>query len=184
MKTRPVMAGLFLMVASGFAGTQWNEGEYRPCSTPKFVRCCPVGSQDSTAGSFYVVAEYDPERNPSEDLERAVERAKSENKRILLEVGGEWCVWCHLLHDFLISHERVTAALDDGFLVIRVNYGPANENETFLSRFPEISGYPHIFVLDTDGSLLHSQRTELLEEGRSYNEAAVLSFLDKWKPVP
>lgn len=45
-----------------------------------------------------------------------------------------------------------------------------------------IRGYPHLFVLDADGKLLHSQNTADLEEGRGYNEGVVLAFLAKWAP--
>jgi hypothetical protein len=37
-------------------------------------------------------------------------------------------------------------------------------------------------VLDSDGKLLHSQGTAVLEEGKGYNESAVLKFLEKWAP--
>ena len=30
---------------------------------------------------------------------KAIERAKHDNKRILLMFGGDWCGWCHKLHD-------------------------------------------------------------------------------------
>jgi hypothetical protein len=37
-------------------------------------------------------------------------------------------------------------------------------------------------VLESDGSLLHSQNTYELESGNSYSEEAVLRFLEKWAP--
>ena len=33
-------------------------------------------------------------------------------------------------------------------------------------------------------TFLHSQDTVELEEGRSYNQGAILAFLDKWMPSP
>ena len=50
-----------------------------------------------------------------------------------------------------------------------------------LSKFPKIKGYPHLFVLDKDGKLLHSQDTVLLEDGKSsYVLEKFKEFLLKW----
>jgi hypothetical protein len=57
------------------------------------------------------------------------------------------------------------------------------ENKKVLSRYPTIPGYPHLFVLDTGGRLLHSQDTSQLESGRSYDLEKFFSFLKKWAPV-
>ena len=65
--------------------------------------------------------------------------------------------------------------------MLKVNYSEENKNAEFLSQYPAIPGYPHLFVLDSDGSFLHSQGTEVLEQGRGYSEQAFLEFLDKWK---
>ena len=51
--------------------------------------------------------------------------------------------------------------------------------EVFLSKYPPISGYPHIYVLDENGALFHSQNNSDLEEGRSYSRTAILEFIRK-----
>ena len=57
-----------------------------------------------------------------------------------------------------------------------------NKNEPLLSRYPQINGYPHLFVLERDGHFLHSQDTGQLEEGKSYNLAKFMAFLKEWSP--
>ena len=42
--------------------------------------------------------------------------------------------------------------------------------------------YPHLFVLDEAGKLLHSQDTALLEAGKSYDLAKFTRFLKDWSP--
>ena len=49
-----------------------------------------------------------------------------------------------------------------------------------LSKFPKINGYPHLFVLDKTGKLIHSQDTGLLETGPDHDPAKVIPFLRKW----
>ncbi len=138
------------------------------------------GAQEN--GAFYVVAEYGEDRDPALDLQVAVERAQTEGKRILLEVGGDWCGWCKLLDGFIHDHPAVFGKLEAGFLIMKVNWSRDNRNEEFLGQYPTIRGYPHIFVLEKDGTFLHSQNTAELEEGRSYDEEVLLAFLDEWMP--
>ncbi len=132
--------------------------------------------------TFYVVAHYDETADPFEHLEVAKERALREGKRILLQVGGEWCGWCHRLDQFILDHPAIVERLSSGYLIMKVTWTSKNQNRPFLSQYPGIPGYPHIFVLDSDGTFLHSQGTLELEQGKSYNEQAILGFLDTWAP--
>ena len=65
---------------------------------------------------------------------------------------------------------------------MKVNYSEENRNEGFLSKYPKVPAYPHFFVLENDGTFLHSQGTAELEEGRGYNEQTFVTFLNQWKP--
>ena len=127
-------------------------------------------------------AGYDPKRDPAKDLETAVVQAAKENKRILLVVGGEWCGWCHILENYIKANEDVQKTSSANYLTIKVNWSAENRNETFLKQYPNIQGYPHIFVLEKDGRLLHSQDTVLLEQASSYSKEKMLEFLHRWQP--
>lgn len=123
---------------------------------------------------------FDPKRDPAADLAAALARAKSEGKRVIVDVGGEWCVWCHILDRFFASHPDLEALRASRFVWLKVNFSKENENRTFLARWPKVAGYPHLFVLDADGTLLHSQDTGALEEGKSYSVARMRAFLERW----
>jgi len=123
---------------------------------------------------------FDPERNPFEDLEKAIEAARNENKRILLDVGGEWCIWCHRLDAFIENNEELNKYLQDNFIVVKVNYSEENRNEEFLKQYPKIPGFPHIFILDKNGKFLHSQDTGKLEKDKSYDLDKIMNFLKNW----
>jgi thioredoxin-related protein len=125
-------------------------------------------------------AHFDPKRDPQLDLDRAITVARQSNKRIILDVGGDWCPWCHVLDKFVTQEPSIREYLAAHYVVVRVNYSDDNPNEAFLSRYPKITGYPHLFVLDQDGKLLHSQDTGVLESGKSYNVEAFGAFLRKW----
>lgn len=125
---------------------------------------------------------FDPNKNPFEDLKIATQLATETNKRIILDVGGEWCIWCHRLDDFIDSNENIKQIITEKFIVVKVNYSKENKNEKFLSKYPQIDGYPHFFVLEKDGKLLHSQNTGLLEKDKDYDPEKFMAFLNKWSP--
>ncbi len=152
---------------------------------------CAVGCQSEQASprpaepaaAVYSVDKYDPARDAAADLADTTRLAKQTGKRILLQVGGNWCGWCRALDKFVHDTPEVAAALRDDYVIMKVNMSEENRNEAFLGRFPQIKGYPHIFVLDSDGKLLHSQDTAVLEEGKSYKPKVFLEFLTKWAPT-
>ena len=137
---------------------------------------CPSSQSQETTTKF------DPLRDAEKDVQAAIARAGQTHQRILLDVGGEWCGWCHTLDRFFKERNDLTALRDQNFIWVKVNYSPENENKALLSRYPEVKGYPHIFVLDEDGKLLHSQDTSELELGKSYDLEKFFRFLRKWAP--
>lgn len=124
---------------------------------------------------------FDPSRDPFSDLKIAIDNATEANKRIILDVGGEWCIWCHRIDAFMHDTEEVKSLLDENFIIVKVNYSKENKNEKFLSQYPAVEGYPHFFVLDSDGKLLHSQNTGDLEKDKDYDKEKFISFLRQWK---
>jgi thiol:disulfide interchange protein len=125
---------------------------------------------------------YDPEADPAEGLRAATEEARASGRRILVVVGGDWCSWCHTLDRFVKGNEAVHALWNRAYVTLKVHWDREHPNEAFLARYPAIEGYPHIFVLDGDGALLHSQNTGELEEGDSYSPDLVIAFLTRWAP--
>ncbi|HQF43899.1 MAG TPA: thioredoxin family protein [Ignavibacteriaceae bacterium] len=125
---------------------------------------------------------FDPNRDPFEDLKITIEKAEQSGKRIILDVGGEWCIWCHRIDAFMRNTEEVKSLLEENYIVLKVNYSKENKNEKFLSQYPAIEGYPHFFVLEKDGTLLHSQNTGELEKDKDYSKEKFVEFLNKWKP--
>jgi thioredoxin-related protein len=139
----------------------------------------PVHAQTAQAPKAERV-KFDPKRDAAKDIEAAVAKATKENKRILLDVGGEWCGWCHKLDEFFATNQEAAKILKDRYIVVKINFSPENENKAVLSRYPAIKGYPHLFVLDKTGKLIHSQDTGELETGPAHDAAKVIPFLKKF----
>jgi len=162
MKTIVTIAclALLLTVAGAQAQQKKETAQTNPTSEPKF----------------------DPSRNADQDIQNAIAEAKRTHKRIILDVGGEWCGWCHALDRYFAEHAELRAYREKNYVWLKINYSPENPNKEVLSRYPAIKGYPHLFVLDEDGKLIQSQDTSPLEEGKSYNLDRMFGFLKKWAP--
>ncbi len=108
--------------------------------------------------------------------------ARRDEKRVLLEVGGNWCGWCREFERFVRADTSLGEALRCAFVVVRVNVSPENSNARFLSAYPDAPGYPYFFVLDDAGSLLACVDTDAFLKGESYDRGKLLAFIRKWEP--
>lgn len=151
----------------------------------------PVASGNTPAAADVAAvaalnAQFDPARDPVADLATAKVEAQRGGKRIVLDVGGEWCSWCHLLDAFVEGDAEIRSFRDANYVWMKVNYSEDNENAAFLSQYPQIKGYPHLFVLDAQGTLLHSQFTGELEadkgQPKGYNREKFVAFMKDWAP--
>ncbi len=163
MRTRLWIAALVVLLGSGAVPT------------------ATTSQTSEEAGSMYVpVTRFDPSRNAARDIADAVREGQRSGRRVLMDVGGDWCIWCHRLDTLFSKHAELAAMLHENFVVVKVNYSKENKNEEMLSHFPEIPGYPHLFVLDQSGGLLHSQDTGELESGKGHDPEKVRAFIQAW----
>jgi thioredoxin-related protein len=123
---------------------------------------------------------FDPSRDAAADVAHAVALANAQGKHVIVDVGGEWCSWCHVLDRFIADNADVRSLVDAKYVWVKVNFSKENRNEALLARWPKVAGYPHLFVLDADGRLLHSQDTGRLESGNGYDRRKFLAMLQRW----
>lgn len=136
----------------------------------------------ATAGADYqevlpLPERYDLARDPVADIFSGMAQAKAARKRVLLEVGGDWCPPCETLDRFLRDDPGLNGMADVDFVVVRVAVPQMGTNIPALRALPRIEGYPHLFVLDPDGRLIASKETDDLEKGDSYDSLKVADFL-------
>lgn len=146
-----------------------------------FVSETVFSQEDDKAMIQSRIQKFDPAANPADDLRAVVETTQVSGKRILLDVGGEWCKWCHLFDKFLVEHTEIGKLFFNTFEVVKVNVSKENKNEAFLSAYPKVDGYPHFFILESDGTFLHSQNTAELEHESSYSAEKLNAFILNWK---
>ncbi len=123
---------------------------------------------------------YDDQRDPFKDATAALALAKETNRQVLIEIGGNWCSWCHKMDYFLNKNPDVFQALHANYVLLKINVSDSNENELFMNSLPPVLGYPHMYVSTADGKMLLSKDTAELLAGGDYSREQWLAFLDKW----
>src|SRR5450830_666103 len=128
----------------------------------------------------------DPQRDAAKDMMTTQSLAKATGKRVLIDVGGEWCAWCRMLDRFIASQPQIRALIDSHYVWVKVKYSHENKNTAVLSRWPKIRGYPYLLVLDGAGRLLHAQGVQGLETetekeaDENYDPDRVMAFLNRY----
>jgi thiol:disulfide interchange protein len=125
--------------------------------------------------------EYDPDRDPFSDGHAAIKLATETERHVLIELGGDWCRWCHIMDRFFDNNPEVKQQLHNTFVILKVNVSDANDNEIFLSSFPKPLGYPHMYVANSKGSLLLSKDTADFLVNSKYSTKRFEEFIEYWK---
>ena len=127
---------------------------------------------------------YKPLEKAEKALEEVVEKAKEEKKHVLVQIGGNWCVWCARFNDFTTTDMALDSAIKKNYLVYHLNYSKENKNGELLKRykFPQRFGFPVFLILDGKGNLLHTQSSWYLESGKGYDKEKVMAFFNDWSP--
>jgi thioredoxin-related protein len=134
---------------------------------------------------------YDKTADTNLQVAKATERARHDGKRILLMFGGDWCGWCHKLHQLFASDAEIFGVLANDYEVVMVDL-EAPHAEPLLERckaalskeeLQKGVGFPFLSVLDTTGKVVTAQRTDPLEEGNHHDPKKVREFLKKWAPA-
>jgi len=123
---------------------------------------------------------YDDKRSPFKDANAALTLAKETNRQVLIEIGGNWCSWCHKMDTFLSNNPDVYHALHNKYVLLKVNVSDSNENEEFMKALPPVLGYPHMYISNANGKMLLSKDTAELLSGNNYSRKYWLTFLNKW----
>lgn len=163
----------------------------RPIYLFIFTLMLPLSTSASLAGDSNInylltgslpaySTQYDPNRDAFKDGEDAVALATRTKRRILIELGGDWCMWCHKMDAFLDSNPDIKQKLHQTFVMLKINVSDANDNAEFLKAFPKPLGYPHMYVSDHNGSVLWSKDTADFLANGEYTRESFLAFFKRW----
>lgn len=125
---------------------------------------------------------YNPDADAKKEIEEAIIKAKTENKHVFIQIGGNWCPWCIKFHNFVSEDKELDSLLNANYIVVKMNYDKEHKNEELLKRFeyPQRFGFPVFVILDSEGRRIHTQNSGLLEKDKSYDKDNVKMFFKHW----
>jgi len=131
---------------------------------------------------------YDVRADGSAQIAAALGRAAAEHKRVIVDFGANWCIWCRRLNSTFESDPAVSIALGRGFVVVMVDVNTrrgVKRNADVIARYgnPTRHGIPVLVVLDSDGRQLTTKDSGELEEGEAHSPAKIVAFLSSWSPA-
>jgi len=124
---------------------------------------------------------YDFTADARADVASARARAKTENKLLLVDLGGNWCPDCRILAAIMALPE-VAAFVEAHYVVVFVDVGHMNRNLDIPARWgvDRVTGVPSLLIVDSRGKLLDAGHTEALDDARSMKPQAVADWLARW----
>jgi thioredoxin-related protein len=99
----------------------------------------------------------DEKANAKELIDIALVSAKRENRRVLIQWGGNWCSWCILLHDRFKSDKDLAKTLRYEYDVVYIDSKNADLMKDY--KVDGSAGVPYLTILDADGKVLINQST-------------------------
>ncbi len=175
------VVALLALAASGYLlGCKSN-----PPATPPSVASVPstpAERQPVTPPPAVKKHLYSAEADPKADIAAALRQASHENKRVILDFGGDWCGDCQVLDIYLHQSPNVEL-LDKNFLLVHIDIGHFDKNLDITERYgvPLKKGVPALAVLDAHGKLLYSQQAAEFGDMRYMYPTSVTDFLNRWK---
>lgn len=128
---------------------------------------------------------YDSKADAQADINKLIVQAKKEGKNIMIQAGGNWCIWCLRFNQYVQTTPELKKIIDKNYLYYHLNYSPDNKNEKVFSKYGnpgEKFGYPVFIVLDKTGKMIHIQQSDVLEEGKGYSLEKTKAFFNQWTP--
>lgn len=128
---------------------------------------------------------YNATLNQKDQLTEAINKAKVENKHVLVIIGANWCKWCREYDKFSKNEAKIDSIYKANYVVVKLNYDKKNEICMQVLKelgYPQRFGVPVFVVLSSDGTRLHTQNTGYLESGQGvgYDSKKVIEFLLSW----
>lgn len=122
---------------------------------------------------------YDPDADGRAQLAKALEQAKAEDKRVLVQWGANWCGWCHKLHDYFRENAEARQILEASYVVVLID---SDQNKPLMKDLDVTPrGVPYLTILGSDGKKIVDQDTGSLETGSAHDPAKVNPFLKRWR---
>jgi thiol-disulfide isomerase/thioredoxin len=125
---------------------------------------------------------YNEAANADADVAAAFARAQKSRKRVLIDLGGNWCGDCIILANFLKLPE-MHRFMEAHYEEVSVDVGRFDRNLQIAARFgltKRLIGVPTMLVVTPDGKLLNGDDVFAVADARSMTPQAIAGYLAKY----
>ncbi|MBS0472753.1 MAG: thioredoxin family protein [Proteobacteria bacterium] len=129
------------------------------------------------------------ERNPyvetadaNADVAAAFARARTSHKRVLIDMGGNWCGDCVVLANLMLLPE-MKPFMARHFEFVSVDVGRFDKNLQIPNRFGVKldGGVPAILIVEPDGkTVVNPDNVSALEDARHMTPQALADWIAQW----
>jgi thiol:disulfide interchange protein len=128
---------------------------------------------------------YDEQADARADLNKALQQAKLQGKKVLVVFGANWCADCLALAK-LMAQGSLAEHVAQRYVVSKVDVGNFNKNLELSQQMGDATkkGIPALAVLGSDGSFMRATQAGELANARALGEAQVLAVLDALVAAP
>ena len=125
---------------------------------------------------------YDEAANADAQVAAAFARAQKSHKRVLIDLGGNWCADCIILANFIKLPEmrRFMAA---HYEEVSVDVGRFNRNLQIPARFgftKRLEGVPALLIATPDGKLVNGDNIFATADARNMTPQALADYLARY----
>jgi thiol-disulfide isomerase/thioredoxin len=125
---------------------------------------------------------YDPAANADAAVDAAVARAHKSGKRVLIDLGGNWCADCRILAG-LMELPELHRFLEAHYEIVSVDVGRFNHNLQIPARYgitTRLEGVPALLVVTPDGHLVNGGHVSAIQDARHFTPQALADWLAQW----
>ena len=125
---------------------------------------------------------YDEAANADAQVAAAFARAQKSHKRVLIDLGGNWCVDCIVLANFVRLPE-MRRFMEAHYEEVLVDVGRFNRNLQIPARFgitERLKGVPALLIATPDGKLVNGENIFATADAHSMTPQAIAAYLAKY----
>ena len=125
---------------------------------------------------------YDEGANADAAVAAAFTRAQKSHKRVLIDLGGNWCVDCIVLANFLRLPE-MQRFMATHYEVVTVDVGRFNRNLQIPARFgitKRLEGVPALLIATPEGQLVNGTNVFATASASEMTPKSVADYLAKY----
>jgi thiol-disulfide isomerase/thioredoxin len=125
---------------------------------------------------------YDERANADAVVDAAFAKARKSGKRVLIDLGGNWCPDCVTLAN-VMNLPNVKPFIAAHYEVASVDVGHFDKNPQILTRFGfygHLEYIPTVLVAEPNGELINGADVSHLADAHTMTPQAIIDWLAKW----